>query len=50
MFNRFKTYVEQEPWEEKVPVWFKRCDAVGWAVLVVAVLYFGPFCLSILFR
>lgn len=50
MINRFKTYIEKEPWEEQALHAKKHCNGAAWLVILIAALYFGPVCLRILLR
>ncbi|OPY17090.1 MAG: hypothetical protein A4E74_01533 [Syntrophus sp. PtaB.Bin075] len=50
MIEKFRTYIEREPWDEALLRQEKQLKAVCWAVIVLAVLYFGPVCVGILLR
>lgn len=47
MIKKFITYIEQEPWEETIKKQERLLNRWCWAVIICAVIYFGPICLSI---
>lgn len=50
MLKRIVTYIENEPWDAELLKKEKRHKTACWAVIAIAVLYFGPRCLAVLMR
>jgi len=41
MIKRFKTYIENEPWEDNIPAWESLGNAVAYVLMAFAVLYWA---------
>lgn len=50
MIKKIQTYIEQEPWEEAVKRQQRWLDRATIVVIILAVIYFGPFILQIITR
>jgi hypothetical protein len=50
MFKRFILYIEQAPWDEELERQEKWLNRFCWAVIGLAIIYFGPVCLWIFLR
>jgi len=50
MIKKFITYIEQEPWDETMLRQERILNRCCWAAIVMAVLYFGPVCLRLLWE
>lgn len=50
MIERFKTYIENEPWDEMLLIREPYLRAACWVLIIFAVIYFGPRCLGIILR
>ena len=50
MINRFREYIEREPWDDEIVQQEKIFNIVAIVIIILAVLYFGPVCLWVLLR
>jgi hypothetical protein len=50
MIKKFVTYIEQEPWEEKIKRQERYLNRVIVAVLILAAIWFSPVILHIFTR
>lgn len=50
MIKKLMTYIEQEPWDEDMERQQRWLDRATIVVIILAVVYFGPFILHIFTR
>jgi hypothetical protein len=48
--NEFQKFIEESDWDERLLGYEKYINRFSWGIIIAAVIFLTPVCLSILFR